>query len=110
MLAHDPVYQVRKELVAPTKESSWLRSQRESYVDSLKHLIETLQRSPQSLQLVLGLCLLVALSGLIALFILVAIDPIALGGIAGLITTLTGTITFLRRKGSGSPPPPAIES
>lgn len=72
-------------------------------VEAFKRLVETIRQLPQTVQVVLAFCLLAGVGIIGALFILVALNPVALGGVLGLVTALTSTISFLFRKG----PPPA---
>ncbi|HEY6406534.1 MAG TPA: hypothetical protein VIY29_03590 [Ktedonobacteraceae bacterium] len=72
-------------------------------VEAFKRLVEAIRQLPQTVQVVLALCLLAGVGIIGALFILVALNPVALGGVVGLVTVFTSTIAFLFRKG----PPPA---
>ncbi len=72
----------------------------------LTRIIEAFRRSHRSVQIVSGLCLLAMIVGLFALFILVAVNPLALGSVVTLITTITGIVASLLRKGPPLPPAP----
>ncbi len=73
-------------------------------VEAFKRLVEAIRQLPQTVQVILAFCLLTGVGIIGALFILVALNPVALGGVVGLVTALSSTIAFLFRKG----PPPAL--
>jgi hypothetical protein len=72
----------------------------------IKPLIDGFLKLHRSVQLLLATCLLIAVVGVFALLILVAINPLSLGSIITLITTVTGIITIVLGK---NPTPPSVK-
>ena len=73
---------------------------------SFKRLAEVFRRLHWSVQLVLGLSFLVAVAGVVILCIVVAINPLSVGSVIALITT----IAYLLGRDRSLPPPPPLSS
>jgi len=68
---------------------------------SFKQLCEWFRRLTPLAQIILSVCVLIVAAGIVTLFILVAINPLSLGSVVALITTVVNIM-----RGRGNPPRP----